>query len=233
MTGSSPDHGTVTVLVVDDHDLLREGVVGTLGQIDDIEVVGEASSGPEAVELVASLSPDVVVMDLVMPGGNGLDAIKTISSEHPDTKVLALTSFTEGALVRRAIEAGATSFLFKTVEVGDFANAVRMTAAGQSTLAPGVAAHLLSKPQTFGDLTHREEEVANLIAAGLSNADIARDLHMSVFTVKNHVRNILMKLQVQSRTEAASLILNHRFQSDGTPGAWGQASAIDRGTAEG
>lgn len=221
----------VTVVVVDDHDLLREGVVGTLGQIEDIDVIGEASSGPDAVEMVADLGPDVVVMDLVMPQGNGLEAIKTISADYPDTKVLALTSFTEGALVRRAIEAGATSFLFKTVEVGDFANAVRMTAAGQSTLAPGVAAHLLSKPQTFGDLTHREEEVANLIAAGLSNADIARDLHMSVFTVKNHVRNILMKLQVQSRTEAASLILNHRFQGEVPPTTWSQTGSNDQSTA--
>lgn len=210
----------VTVLVVDDHDLLREGVVGILTQMDGIEVIGEANSGEAAVEMVAQLSPDVVVMDLVMPGGSGLDAIRKISEDHPESRVLALTSFTDGTLVRRAIESGATSFLFKTVDVDDFANAVRMTAAGQSTLAPGVAAHLLSRPMTIGDLTQREEEVADLIAAGLSNADIARDLHMSVFTVKNHVRNILMKLQVQSRTEAASLILNHRYQSQGVPGRW-------------
>lgn len=214
----------ISVIVVDDHDLLREGVVGTLGQIDDIEVVGEANNGEAAVRLVAELSPDVVVMDLVMPGGSGLDAIRSISTDYPDTRILALTSFTDGSLVRRAIEAGATSFLFKTVDIDGFANAVRMTAAGQSTLAPGVAAHLLSRPKTIGNLTHREEEVADLLAAGLSNADIARDLHMSVFTVKNHVRNILMKLQVQSRTEAASLILNHRYRSEGAPAAWERKS---------
>lgn len=214
----------ISVVVVDDHDLLREGVVGTLGQINDIEVVGEANNGEAAVQLVAELSPDVVVMDLVMPGGSGLDAIRSISTDYPETRILALTSFTDGSLVRRAIEAGATSFLFKTVDVDGFANAVRMTAAGQSTLAPGVAAHLLSRPKTIGNLTPREEEVADLLAAGLSNADIARDLHMSVFTVKNHVRNILMKLQVQSRTEAASLILNHRYQSEGAPAAWERES---------
>ncbi|MGB7861619.1 MAG: response regulator transcription factor [Acidimicrobiia bacterium] len=208
----------IRVLVVDDHDLLREGVVGTLSNFDDIDVVGEANNGDAAVALVADLEPDVVVMDLVMPGGSGMDAIRQIRDKHPSTRVLALTSFTDGSLVRRAIEAGATSFLFKTVDVDGFASAVRSTAAGQTTLAPGVAAHLVARPDSIGDLTQREEEVANLLAAGLSNADIARDLHMSVFTAKNHVRNILMKLQVQSRTEAASLILNHRYQTQG--GHW-------------
>lgn len=212
---------SIRVLVVDDHDLLREGVVGTLASFDDIEVVGEANNGETAIAKVADLEPDVVVMDLVMPGGNGMDAIRKISKDHPDTKVLALTSFTDGSLVRRAIEAGATSFLFKTVDVEGFASAVRATAAGQSALAPGVAAHLVAKPDSIGDLTQREEEVANLLAAGLSNADIARELHMSVFTAKNHVRNILMKLQVQSRTEAASLILNHRYSMQG--GAFDQS----------
>jgi NarL family two-component system response regulator LiaR len=210
----------ISVLVVDDHDLLREGVVGALTSFDDIEVVGEANNGETAVAQVAALHPNVVVMDLIMPGGSGLDAIAKISASHPDTKVLALTSFTDGSLVRQAIEAGATSFLFKTVDIDAFAAAVRLTAAGQSTLAPGVAAHLVAKPASIGDLTQREEEVANLLAAGLSNADIARELHMSVFTAKNHVRNILMKLQVQSRTEAASLILNHRYQLQG--GSWAQ-----------
>ena len=210
-------------MVVDDHDLLREGVVGALGSFEDIEVVGEANNGETAVALIADLAPDVAVMDLIMPNGGGLEAIKRVSANHPQTKVLALTSFTDGSLVRRAIEAGATSFLFKTVDVDGFANAVRLTAAGQSTLAPGVAAHLVAKPDSIGDLTQREEEVANLLAAGLSNADIARELHMSVFTAKNHVRNILMKLQVQSRTEAASLILNHRYQTQ--HGSWEGASS--------
>ena len=212
----------IRVVVVDDHDLLREGVVGALSSFEDIEVVGEANNGKAAIALIADLVPDVAVMDLIMPGGGGLEAIRRISVNHPETKVLALTSFTDGSLVRRAIEAGATSFLFKTVDVDGFANAVRLTAAGQSTLAPGVAAHLVAKPDSIGDLTQREEEVANLLAAGLSNADIARELHMSVFTAKNHVRNILMKLQVQSRTEAASLILNHRYQNQ--HGTWEGAS---------
>lgn len=205
----------VTVLVVDDHDLLREGVVGTLGNCVDIEVVGEAASGEAAVSLAGELRPNVVVMDLVMPGGSGIDAIREIRSRWLEVHVLALTSFTDGSLVRQAIEAGATSFLFKNIDVEAFANAVRTTAEGQTTLAPGVAAHLVAKPGTIGDLTHREEEVANYLASGLSNADIARELHVSVFTVKNHVRSILMKLQVQSRTEAASRILNHRYRVQG------------------
>lgn len=203
----------IRVLVVDDHDLLREGVVGTLNAFDDIEVVGEANSGDSAVAKALRLEPDVVVMDLVMPGGSGIDAIRRIKERRQETQVLALTSFTDASLIREAIEAGATSFLFKTVDVEKFASTVRLTASGQTTLAPGVAAHLVAKPGTIGDLTDREEEVANLLAAGLSNKDIARELQMSVFTAKNHVRNILMKLQVQSRTEAASLILTYRYQT--------------------
>ncbi len=208
----------ITVVVVDDHDLLREGVVGTLGHFDDIQVVGEANSARAAVELVDELLPDVVIMDLVMPGGSGIDAIRAITTNHPNSRVLALTSFNDGSLVREAFEAGATSFLFKAVGVEGFASAVRSTAAGNSALAPGVATHLVAKTGAIGDLTPREEEVVDYIAAGLSNADIARELHMSVFTVKNHVRSILMKLHVQSRTEAAALILNHRYQLQGRTG---------------
>ncbi len=107
----------IAVLVVDDHDLLREGVIGTLGNFEDLEVVGEAASGEAAVALAGELQPDVVVMDLVMPGGSGIDAIRDIRSRWPDIHVLALTSFTDGTLVRQAVEAGATSFLFKNVDV--------------------------------------------------------------------------------------------------------------------
>ena len=207
----------IRVLVVDDHDLLREGVVGTLNAVEGITVVGEASNGEEAVREVGRLLPDVVIMDLVMPGGGGLPAIEKITADHPDSRVLALTSFTEGSLVKDAIEAGATSFLYKTVDVEVFANAVRSTAAGSSFLAPGVAAHLVAQPDSLGDLTAREQEVADLMAAGMSNADIGRELHMSMFTAKNHVRNILMKLRAASRTEAAAMILKHRYESGGGP----------------
>lgn len=207
----------IRVLVVDDHDLLREGVVGTLNAVEGIIVVGEANTGEAAVREVGRLQPDVVVMDIVMPGGGGLPAIEKIAADHPSSKVLALTSFTDGSLVRDAIEAGATSFLFKTVDVDAFAAAVRATAEGRSSLAPGVAAHLVARPDSLGDLTAREQEVADLMAAGLSNADIGRELHMSMFTAKNHVRNILMKLRAQSRTEAAAMILKHRYESGGGP----------------
>lgn len=205
----------ITVLVVDDHDLLREGVTGALSHFEDLEIVGEAATAQAAVDLAVGLTPDVVVMDLVMPGGSGIDAIRKIKAAAPSVQVLALTSFTDSTLVRQAIEAGATSFLFKNVNVEAFANAVRLTASGQSSLAPGVAAHLVAKPGKIGDLTQREQEVADYIAAGLSNADIARELCVSVYTVKNHVRSILMKLNVESRTEAASLVLNHRYAMRG------------------
>ena len=210
----------ISVLVVDDHDLLREGISGALAHFDDLEVIGEAANEDAAVRMAEELQPDVVVMDLVMPGGSGIDAIRRIKAGPAETEILALTSFTDSSLVRQAVEAGATSFLFKNVDVEAFANAVRATAQGQTTLAPGVAAHLVAKPGTIGDLTQREHEVAEYLAAGMSNADIARELCVSVYTVKNHVRSILMKLQAESRTEAASMILGHRYamHGDSSPG---------------
>ncbi|MDH3752532.1 MAG: response regulator transcription factor [Acidimicrobiia bacterium] len=198
-------------MVVDDHDLLREGVTACLNGYEDIEVVGTAHSGEVAVEQALELQPDVVVMDLIMPGGGGVEAIGELSRLAPDVRVLALTSFTEAALVRSALEAGATSVQLKSVSGDDLAASIRMTAVGQSALDPSVTRLITNDRDILRGLTDREREVADLLATGLANAEIAERLYLSVYTVKNHVSNILMKFGVNSRTELVALILNDRY----------------------
>ena len=202
----------ITVLVVDDHDLLREGVSACLSSFDDLEVVGEAPNGEGAVEVAAELHPDVIVIDLVMPGIGGTEAIRQLRRDHPNIGIVALSSFSEGARVREAVDAGANSYLVKSVEAASLAQAVRSAAAGQSTFSPAATRALIDRPATTGVsmLTTRETEIAGLLAEGRSNASIAEQLDLSIFTVKNHVSSILMKLHVQSRTEAVSVILRSR-----------------------
>lgn len=201
-----------TVVVVDDHDLLREGVASCLAGFDDLEVVGEANSGETAIDLIAELAPDVVVMDLVMPGMSGVDAIARLRAEHPLLGIVALSSFSEAARVRSVLDAGANGYLMKSVDAESLARAVRSAAAGQSSFSPEVMKVLVERESitALSTLTAREREIADLIATGRTNADIATALNLSVFTVKNHVSSILMKLQVRTRTEAASVMLRSR-----------------------
>ncbi len=201
----------IRVIVVDDHDLLREGVTACLNGYDDIEVVGTAHNGETAVERAIELRPDVVVMDLIMPGGGGVAAIEELARQVPDARVLALTSFTEAPLVRAALEAGAASLQLKSVSGDDLAASIRLTASGQSALDSTVTRMIATEKDLMRDLTDREREVADLLASGLSNAEIADALYLSVYTVKNHVSNILMKFQVHSRTELVALILSDRY----------------------
>jgi NarL family two-component system response regulator LiaR len=202
----------ITVLVVDDHDLLREGVSACLASFADLEVVGEAPTGEAAIEATAALDPDVIVIDLVMPGIGGTEAIRQIRADRPDVGIVALSSFSEGARVREAVDAGANSYLVKSVEAESLAQAVRSAAVGQSTFSPIATRALIDRPATTGVslLTAREAEIGDLLAEGRSNARIAEQLDLSIFTVKNHVSSILMKLHVQSRTEAAAVILRSR-----------------------
>jgi NarL family two-component system response regulator LiaR len=202
----------ITVLVVDDHDLLREGVSACLASFDDLEVVGEAPTGEAAIDATAQLDPDVIVIDLVMPGIGGTEAIRQIRADRPDVGIVALSSFSEGERVREAVDAGANSYLVKSVEAASLAQAVRSAAAGQSTFSPIATRALIRRPDTSGVslLTAREAEIADLLAEGRSNARIAEQLDLSIFTVKNHVSSILMKLHVQSRTEAVAVILRAR-----------------------
>jgi DNA-binding NarL/FixJ family response regulator len=202
----------IRVLVVDDHDLLREGVSACLAAFDDLEVVGEAGSGEAAITAVAELHPDVVVIDLVMPGIGGTEAIRQLRADDAELGIVALSSFSDGDRIREVIDAGATGYLVKSVDADSLARAVRSSATGDSTFSPEVTRALMQVPavETASLLTAREDEIAELIAEGRTNAEIANSLHLSVFTVKNHVSSILMKLAVRTRTEVAALILKSR-----------------------
>ncbi len=199
----------ISVVVVDDHDLLREGVSACLASFDDIDVIGEAANGEAAIQVVATLHPAVVVMDLVMPGLSGSEVVRRLRAEHPDLGIVALSSFSESSRVRDVIDAGANGYLIKSVDAPSLARAVRSAAVGQSTFSAEVTHSLMDEgpePNLAG-LTAREDEIAHLLASGRTNAEIAAQLDLSVFTVKNHVSSILMKLHVRTRTEAASVIL--------------------------
>lgn len=203
---------SIRVIVVDDHDLLREGVSGCIAGFDDLEVVGEAASGEAAVAAVAELNPDVIVIDLVMPGIGGVEAIRQLRASDASLGIVALSSFFDGDRIREVVEAGATGYLVKSVDADSLARAVRDAAVGDATFSPEVTRALMLVPEAepASPLTAREDEIAELIAEGRTNAEIAKTLHLSVFTVKNHVSSILMKLAVRTRTEAASVILKSR-----------------------
>jgi NarL family two-component system response regulator LiaR len=200
---------SISVVVVDDHDLLREGVSACLASFEDIDVVGEAPNGEAAIAAVDDLRPDVVVMDLVMPGLGGAEVIRRLREDHPDLGIVALSSFSETSRVREAIDAGANGYLIKSVDAESLARAVRSAAVGQSTLSPEATRALVDERQAAdtSSLTAREGDIAELLASGRTNAEMADELDLSVYTVKNHVSSILMKLQVRTRTEAASVIL--------------------------
>jgi DNA-binding NarL/FixJ family response regulator len=202
----------ITVIVVDDHDLLREGVSACLARFDDLEVVGEAGSGEAALTVVADLRPDVVVMDLVMPGMGGIEAIRQLRAAHDGLGIVALSSFSDAERVREVIDAGANGYLVKSVDAESLALAVRSAAAGHGIYSPQVTRSLLDRADgaSRSPLTSRERELARLMAEGKTNAEIASALNLSVFTVKNHVSSILMKLQVRTRTEATALLLRSR-----------------------
>lgn len=204
----------ITVLVVDDHDLLREGVSSCLSAFADLEVIGESSSGEDGLAAATQLQPDVVVIDLIMPGIGGVEAIRRMRAASASVGLLALSTFASGDLIREAIGAGASGYLVKSVDTEGLAQAVRDVAAGRGSFSSDVT-RVLAAPTSeaigvAARFTGREAEVADLMAAGRSNAEIADALSLSVFTVKNHVSNILMKLHAQSRTEATAIILRGR-----------------------
>jgi NarL family two-component system response regulator LiaR len=201
----------ITVLLVDDHALVREGVRAFLEAQPDIEIVAEATSGDEAVRQAGVLVPDVVLMDLVMPGMDGVEATKRVRQVSPRSQVIALTSFHDDSYVFPAIKAGALSYLLKDAGPDEIAEAVRAAARGEAKVHPRVAARLIRHVRgadagainPFTDLTEREQEVLRLIAQGLSNAEIAARLSISEKTVKAHVSNVLSKLYLADRTQAA------------------------------
>lgn len=197
---------TIRILIADDHSVVRQGLRMFLGLDPELEVVGEASDGAEAVRLAGKLRPDVVLMDLLMPVMDGIAAIQTIRTELPGTEVVALTSVLEDAAVIGAVRAGAIGYLLKDTEADELRRAIKAAAGGQVQLSPEAAMRLMREvraPDSPETLTERETEVLRLVAQGMGNKQIAHKLDIGEKTVKTHVSNILAKLGVQSRTQAA------------------------------
>jgi NarL family two-component system response regulator LiaR len=205
------------VAIVDDHAMVRSGLAAFLSVADDLELVGEAENGQQALRLCAEERPDVVLMDLVMPGMDGVQTTRAIRERFPEIRVIALTSFPEDRLVQDVLEAGALSYLLKNVGADELARAIRAAREGRSTLAPEAAQVLIQRathsPSPGHDLSPREKEVLALMVQGLSNPDIADRLVVGRSTIKFHVSSILGKLGVQSRTEAVAMAVQHHLVS--------------------
>jgi NarL family two-component system response regulator LiaR len=201
----------ISVLLVDDHSMVREGVRAFLLTQSDILVVGEAGSGEEAIRLAQQHVPDVILMDLIMPGIDGVEATRRVKQVSPRTQIVVLTSYHEDEHIFPALKAGALSYVLKDVSAGELASAIRKAATGEAVLHPRVAARVIQELQgrradalnPFMELSERELEVLKLIAAGMSNAEMAAKLVLSEKTIKGHVSNILNKLHLVDRTQAA------------------------------
>ncbi|MCK5890541.1 response regulator transcription factor [Aeromicrobium sp.] len=199
-----------TVLLVDDQDLIRTGFTMILDAEDDIDVVGEARDGAEALQQVATLRPDVVLMDVQMPGVDGIEATRSIVEAHPDTRVVILTTFDDDQYLFDALNAGASGFLLKNCPADDLVNAIRLAAGGHSLLAPEVTERVIARSARgartadprLDQLTERERDVLVAMAQGLSNAEIAASLFVSPATVKSHVSHVLAKLDARDRVQA-------------------------------
>jgi NarL family two-component system response regulator LiaR len=209
---------TIRVLVVDDHTIVRKGTRALLAEVGDIEVVGEAADGREAVDQAEALRPDVILMDLVMPVMDGIEATRKITGSQPDTRVLALTSFAADDKVFPAIKAGALGYLLKHADPEELVEAIRRVYHGEPSLHPSIARKVLhevrqpsEKRPTPDPLTDREIEVLQLVAQGLSNQEIADQLSIAEVTVRTHVSNILGKLHLANRVQAALYALREGF----------------------
>lgn len=197
------------VLLIDDHPVVREGLSGMLAGQPDFEVVGQGSDGSQAVSMNAELRPDVILMDLRMPGMDGVSAIQEIKARMPETNILVLTTYDSDADIVRAVEAGATGYLLKDTPREELFRAVRSAARGESVLAPAVAARLMTRMRAPAEenLTAREIEVLELVSKGNSNKQVGRSLHISTATVKTHLIHIFDKLGVKDRTSAVTAAL--------------------------
>lgn len=211
MTTSQP----IRVMLVDDHTMVRRGLATFLQVSDNLELVGEAENGEAAIELCGRILPDVILMDMVMPDMDGVTATRLIRQQFPTVQVIALTSFKEAGLVQSALQAGAIGYLLKDVSADELARAIHSAHEGQATVASEVTQGLIQAatwPTALGaDLTEREREVLTLLVEGLNNTEIAEKLVVSPSTIKSHVSNILAKLDVTSRTEAAALAVRHHL----------------------
>lgn len=205
----------IKVLVVDDHAMTRTGLSFFLKAFDDLVLVGEVCSGEDALDFCVHTQPDVILMDMVMPGMGGVKATQAILHHYPHIQIIALTSFHERDLIEQALQAGAISYLLKNVSAQDLAQAIRDAWAGQSTLAREATKILVESarqpPAPGDDLTERERDVLTLLVDGLSNAQIAGQLSISLATVKFHIRGILAKLGAANRAEAVTLAWKYRL----------------------
>ncbi|RDI42290.1 response regulator transcription factor [Falsibacillus pallidus] len=205
----------IRVLFADDHEMVRIGVASYLSAQPDIEVVGEAENGAGAVELALDLKPDIILMDLVMPEMDGIEATSAIMAKWPEAKIIIVTSFLDDEKVYPALEAGAASYMLKTSKASEIAEAVRATYKGQSILEPEVTGKMMAKMRNRGakepheELTNREMEILLLMAKGKTNQEIADELFIALKTAKTHVSNILAKLNVQDRTQAVIYAFKH------------------------
>ena len=221
MTSDQPEtnRDATRVLLVDDHPMFREGVASLLGRAEDIALIGEASNGEEAIRLAETLLPDIVLMDIKMPGMGGIEATRTIVTRSPHIGVIMLTMFEDDESVFAALKAGARGYVLKDADRGTLVRAIRAVAQGEALLAPSIARRVLEQfnapappaappvapqltPDLFGELTPRELDVLRLIAQGLRNRDIAERLVISEKTVQNHISNIFAKMQVNDRSQA-------------------------------
>jgi len=207
----------IRVMVVDDHEMVRRGICSYLETEEDLEVVGQANSGKSAIKQAAQVVPDVILMDLVMQDGTGIEASEKIKQILPETQIIILTSYIDEALIFPALEAGALSYLLKTSQADEIVRAVRLAIRKESIIEPQVASKMLHKIQEdsrhlpHSDLTTREFEVLTLIGQGKTNQEIADELYIGIKTVKTHVSNILNKLGVEDRTQAAIYVHKNKL----------------------
>lgn len=207
--------GRIGLILIDDHRRVHQAIAEMLDFIDDIDLLAQGHNGLDAIALCDEHQPDVVLMDVVMPGMDGIEATRQITSKHPDIKILALSSFKDPDTTRAMLEAGAAGFILKDSSVDDLENTIRTAFEGQSILSPEVMQSLLVSPQSgvsqAVSLTPREQEVLQHFAAGMTNGEIAAQLSISVSTVKFHISNILEKLGVQTRAEALVIAAKHNL----------------------
>jgi NarL family two-component system response regulator LiaR len=208
----------IRLLLVDDHAIVREGLRMLLGEVPDLDLVGEAADGPAAITTAAALQPDVILLDLMLPSMNGIEVTRRILAQQPACRIIVLTSFADDQNVLAAMQAGAAGYLLKDVLQADLVRAIHQAIQGQPALHPEAQRKLLehlTRPQPAADepdlsqLTERERDVLGLIARGLSNRQIADSLHITEGTVKGHVSNVLSKLHLQDRTQAALFAVRH------------------------